>query len=85
MTSTPTLAPAEGSVATRLGKSVRYLVASPAYLKNGEQPAEPADLAQHDCVMLNAKNNEADRSLPLRLSAFLQALAAWSSPAWMRE
>jgi DNA-binding transcriptional LysR family regulator len=46
-------------VATRIGKSIRYVVAAPAYLKKHPQPNEPADLAQHDCVMLNAKNNEA--------------------------
>jgi DNA-binding transcriptional LysR family regulator len=46
-------------VATRMGKSIRYVVATPEYLKNRKLPAEPADLEQHDCVMLNAKNNEA--------------------------
>jgi DNA-binding transcriptional LysR family regulator len=45
-------------VATRLGSSVRYLVAAPAYLKSRKPPTQPADLGQHDCVMLNAKNNE---------------------------
>jgi DNA-binding transcriptional LysR family regulator len=46
-------------VATRLGHSIRYVVATPEYLKNRKAPLEPADLTQHDCVMLNAKNNEA--------------------------
>jgi DNA-binding transcriptional LysR family regulator len=146
-------------IATRIGRSVRYVVAAPEYLKNRKPPAEPADLARHDCVMINAKNNEADwdllsgrrkmrirvsgsvssrdfnsvstfvyrghgvgllpssycdheiaagrlvrllpkwssppipvyavyssrKFLPSRLSAFLQALTSWSSPAWIRD
>lgn len=146
-------------VATRIGKSIRYVVAAPDYLKKRPQPTDPADLAKHDCVMLNAKNNEAhwdlvsgrrkarvhvsgpissrdfntvssfvyrghgvgllptnycDRDiangrlirllpqwtsppipvftvypsrkfLPLRLSAFLEALASWRSPLWTRD
>jgi DNA-binding transcriptional LysR family regulator len=50
-------------VASRLGESIRYVVAAPEYLKNRKPPNEPADLEQHDCVMLNAKNNEADWDL----------------------
>lgn len=46
-------------VATRIGKSIRYVVAAPEYLKKRPLPSEPADLEEHDCVMLNAKNNEA--------------------------
>jgi DNA-binding transcriptional LysR family regulator len=146
-------------VATRLGKSIRYVVAAPEYLKGRKLPIEPADLEQHDCVMLNAKNNETEwvllngrknarvhvsgpissrdfnsvstfvhrghgvgllastyceaalregrlvrllpkwtspqipvfsvyptrKFLPARLSAFLQAVAAWDSPLWIRE
>jgi DNA-binding transcriptional LysR family regulator len=146
-------------VATRIGHSVRYVVAAPEYLKGRPLPAEPADLAQHDCVTLHAKNSEADwdlvsgrrkarvrvsgpvssrdfstvstfvyrghgigllpsnycdaeiaagrlvrllpkwqcapvpvfvvypsrKFLPLRLTAFLQALTAWRSPLWTRE
>jgi DNA-binding transcriptional LysR family regulator len=146
-------------VASRIGHSLRYVVATPEYLKGRPLPAEPADLAKHDCVMLHAKNNEADwdlvsgrrkarvrvsgpvssrdfstvstfvyrghgigllpsnycdaeiaagrlvrllpkwqsaavpvfvvypsrKFLPLRLTAFLQALAAWRSPLWTRE
>jgi DNA-binding transcriptional LysR family regulator len=146
-------------VATRIGKSIRYVVASAEYLKGRKLPAEPADLELHDCVMLNARNNEADwdlingrkkarvhvsgpissrdfnsvstfvyrghgigllpstytdealasgalvrllpkwtspqvpvfavysnrKFLPLRLEVFLQALAAWKSPLWLRE
>src|SRR5712671_3814312 len=50
-------------VATRIGRSIRYVVATPEYLKGRELPAEPADLEQHNCVMLNAKNNETDWDL----------------------
>ena len=50
-------------VATRIGKSIRYVVATPEYLKGRKLPAEPADLRLHDCVMLNAKNNETDWDL----------------------
>jgi DNA-binding transcriptional LysR family regulator len=146
-------------VGTRIGKSIRYVVAAPEYLKQRPLPTQPADLAQHECVMLNAKNNEAHwdlvsgrkkarvhvsgpissrdfntlstfvyrghgigllpsnycdqeiaegrlvrllpqwtsppipvfviypsrKFLPLRLSAFLQALASWRSPLWTRN
>jgi DNA-binding transcriptional LysR family regulator len=50
-------------VATRLGKSIRYVVAAPEYLQGRKLPAEPADLTRYDCVMLNAKNNETDWDL----------------------
>jgi DNA-binding transcriptional LysR family regulator len=50
-------------IATRLGKSVRYVVATADYLKGRKPPAEPADLKLHDCVMLNARNNETDWDL----------------------
>jgi DNA-binding transcriptional LysR family regulator len=50
-------------VATRIGMSVRYVVAAPEYLKGRKLPREPADLALHDCVMLNARNNETDWDL----------------------
>jgi DNA-binding transcriptional LysR family regulator len=146
-------------VATRIGKSIRYVVAAPEYLKGRKLPVEPADLEQHECVMLNARNNETDWELfsgrkkarihvcgpissrdfnsvstfvyrghgvgllpstycdeafasgalirllpkwaspqipvfaaysnrkfqPSRLSLFLQALAAWKSPLWLKE
>ena len=146
-------------VATAIGKSIRYVVAAPEYLKGRKLPLEPADLKSHDCVMLGAKNNETDwdlvagrkkvrvhvtgplssrdfnsvssfvyrghgvgllpstycdeaiangrlirllpqwasaqipvfavyssrKFLPLRMSAFLEALAAWKSPLWIRE
>ena len=51
-------------VATRLGKSVRYVVAAPRYLnRRPPLPAEPTDLKLHDCVMLNARNNETEWEL----------------------
>ncbi|HEY0685005.1 MAG TPA: LysR family transcriptional regulator [Steroidobacter sp.] len=50
-------------VATRIGKNVRYVVAAREYLKEHGRPEEPADIEQHACVMLNAKNNEADWDL----------------------
>jgi DNA-binding transcriptional LysR family regulator len=51
------------AVAIRIGKSVRYVVAAPEYLKGRKLPVEPADLELHDCVMLNARNNETDWDL----------------------
>jgi DNA-binding transcriptional LysR family regulator len=146
-------------VATRIGRSVRYVVATPDYLQGRKLPLEPADLQSHECIMLNAKNNEADweltncrrdirvhvtgpissrdfnsvsafvylghgvgllpstycdeplakgslvrllprwsspeipvfavypsrKFLPLRLQVFLEALAAWQSPLWIKE
>src|ERR1700752_1284441 len=50
-------------VATRLGRSIRYVVAAPEYLKHRQPPVEPADLERHDCVMLNARNSESDWDL----------------------
>ncbi len=47
-------------VAQLLGRSVRYLVASPAYLKSHTTPSRPQDLADHQCVVLNGRNNEAE-------------------------
>jgi DNA-binding transcriptional LysR family regulator len=146
-------------VATRIGKSVRYVVAAAEYLKGRKLPVEPADLELHDCVMLGARNNETDwdlvcgrkkarirvsgqissrdfnsvssfvhrghgvgllpstycdealasgalvrllpkwaspqipvfavysnrKFIPLRLNVFLNALAAWKSPLWIKE
>jgi DNA-binding transcriptional LysR family regulator len=50
-------------VATRLGKSIRYVVATPEYLKGRKLPVEPADLERYDCVMLNARNGETEWDL----------------------
>jgi DNA-binding transcriptional LysR family regulator len=50
-------------VATKLGKSLRYVVAAAEYLKGRKLPAEPEDLKAYDCVMFNARNYEADWDL----------------------
>ncbi|MBX4997326.1 LysR family transcriptional regulator [Rhizobium lentis] len=62
-------------VAQRLGKSVRYLVATPDYLKGRALPSKPEDLKDHRCVLLNGRNGEADwhlvsgrRSIDVRVS-----------------
>jgi DNA-binding transcriptional LysR family regulator len=47
-------------VAQRLGKSVRYLVAAPEYLKGKVLPLKPEDLKDHQCVLLNGRNSEAE-------------------------
>jgi len=50
-------------VASKIGSSVRYIVATPEYLKGRKLPSEPLDLAAYDCVTFNGKNNEADWEL----------------------
>lgn len=50
-------------VAKRLGRSVRYVVATPEYLKGRSVPAEPPDLQGHPCVLLNGRNGESDWEL----------------------
>src|SRR5271155_1332779 len=52
-----------GVVATKIGKSVRYVVATPDYLKGRKLPTEPEELKAYDCAMFNAKNYEADWDL----------------------
>ncbi|ACI55641.1 transcriptional regulator, LysR family [Rhizobium leguminosarum bv. trifolii WSM2304] len=47
-------------VAQRLGKSVRYLVAAPDYMKGRALPSKPEDLKDHQCVLLNGRNGEAE-------------------------
>ncbi|ARM89029.1 LysR family transcriptional regulator protein [Rhizobium sp. CIAT894] len=47
-------------VAQRLGKSVRYLVATPDYLTGKVLPLKPEDLKEHQCVLLNGRNGEAE-------------------------
>jgi DNA-binding transcriptional LysR family regulator len=47
-------------IAQRLGKSVRYLVAAPEYLKGRALPLKPEDLKNHQCVLLNGRNGEAE-------------------------
>ncbi|RFB93710.1 LysR family transcriptional regulator [Rhizobium leguminosarum bv. trifolii] len=50
-------------VAQRLGKSVRYLVAAPDYLKGRTLPSRPDDLKEHQCVLLNGRNGEGEWQL----------------------
>jgi DNA-binding transcriptional LysR family regulator len=50
-------------VAAKLGKSIRYIVASPDYLKGRKLPGEPEELQAYDCVMFNAKNYQTDWEL----------------------
>jgi DNA-binding transcriptional LysR family regulator len=46
-----------------LGKSVRYVVATPGYLKGRQLPKGPNELTSFECVMLNARNNETEWNL----------------------
>ena len=50
-------------VAQRIGKSVRYLVCTPDYLGGRNPPSKPHDLREHQCVLLNGRNNEAEWEL----------------------
>ena len=49
-----------GLVGQRVGRSVRYLVASPRYARTHLLPSRPDDLNQHLCVLINARNNETE-------------------------
>lgn len=46
-------------IAKKLGSNVRYLVATPGYLKGRRLPEKPDDLRAHQCVLMNAKNGQA--------------------------
>jgi DNA-binding transcriptional LysR family regulator len=50
-------------IAKKLGSQVRYVVASPEYLKDRKPPTKPEDLKLHQCVLLNGKNSEAEWEL----------------------
>jgi DNA-binding transcriptional LysR family regulator len=50
-------------VAVKIGKSIRHVVASPAYLKGRKLPTEPEELKAHECVIFNARNGYADWDL----------------------
>jgi DNA-binding transcriptional LysR family regulator len=50
-------------IAKKLGSQVRYVVASPEYLKGRKLPATPEDLKLHQCVVLNGKKNESEWEL----------------------
>src|ERR1700741_185473 len=47
-------------IAQRIGKSVRYVVAAPEYLRGRLPPSRPEDLREHQCVVLQGRNNEAE-------------------------
>ncbi|MEK1853850.1 MAG: LysR family transcriptional regulator [Phyllobacterium sp.] len=47
-------------VTQTVGKSVRYVVATPEYLKGRSSPVKPEDLKDHQCILLNGRNNEAE-------------------------
>ncbi|BBP83672.1 LysR family transcriptional regulator [Pseudomonas sp. Pc102] len=46
-------APMDGVVARTLGEFRRHVVASPAYLAERGTPAQPLELAEHDCLRFN--------------------------------
>jgi DNA-binding transcriptional LysR family regulator len=50
-------------VATKLGKTLRYVVGAADYLKGRRLPTEPEELKAYECVMFNAKNYETDWDL----------------------
>jgi DNA-binding transcriptional LysR family regulator len=50
-------------VAAKLGKSVRYVVASADFLKGRKMPTEPEELKGYECVLFNAKNGAANWDL----------------------
>jgi DNA-binding transcriptional LysR family regulator len=50
-------------VASKLGKTLRYVVGAADYLKGRRLPAEPEELKGYECVMFNAKNYETDWDL----------------------
>lgn len=47
-------------VMQKVGKSVRYAVASPQYLEGRRVPVKPEDLKDHQCILLNGRNSEAE-------------------------
>jgi DNA-binding transcriptional LysR family regulator len=47
-------------VARRLASNRRMLCASPDYLRRHGRPRTPADLAQHECVLLSGRNGRQD-------------------------
>jgi DNA-binding transcriptional LysR family regulator len=50
-------------VTRKLGDSVRWVMAAPAFLEGRALPREPTDLANHPCVLLNATNQETEWQL----------------------
>jgi DNA-binding transcriptional LysR family regulator len=45
-------------IASKLGTTIRYLVATPGYLEGRDTPKTPEDLKAHQCVLMNGKNGE---------------------------
>jgi DNA-binding transcriptional LysR family regulator len=67
-------------IAQRIGRSVRYVVATPEYLHGRLPPLRPEDLREHQCVVLQGRNNEAEwhlvsgrRSIKLHVSGSVAA------------
>jgi DNA-binding transcriptional LysR family regulator len=67
-------------VTQRIGKSVRYVVAAPDYLEGRTAPEKPENLKDHQCILLNGRNNEAEwhlvngrKSLKLHVSGPLSS------------
>jgi DNA-binding transcriptional LysR family regulator len=50
-------------VAAKIGRSIRYVVSTPDYMKGRKLPTEPEELKAYDCAMFNAKNYETDWDL----------------------
>lgn len=46
--------PDSGLIARQIGSFPRYLYAAPRYLKLSGEPAQPADLKQHECLRLGS-------------------------------
>ena len=44
-------------IARRLARLPRYLYASPRYLQLSGEPSQPADLTQHECLLLRGQAN----------------------------
>ena len=69
-------------VAKKLGVTVRYVVATPAYLQGRPLPEKPDDLRAHQCVLMNGKNGEARWDL---VSGKKQASVQVSGPLSSRD
>ena len=69
-------------IAKKLGAQIRYVVASPEYLKDRKLPTKPKDLRFHQCVVLSERNNEAEWEL---VSGRKRAKVAVSGPISSRD
>ncbi len=61
--------PDSSLIATRVGQIRRVVAASPAYLAGRPEVTEPADLAQHDCIMHGEPTQNAVWSFPPKREA----------------